>query len=83
MKLNDVLALPDHAYVAEQDLAEALGMKAATLRWQAARRKGPPRTVAGHFISYRVGAFRRWLLEHERDFADARSKRRKTAAVAA
>ena len=80
MTLNEVLALPDGEYVTEADMALVLDRDTNTLRRWAVNRQGPPRTAMGRSVVYRVGAFRQWLLNQERDFAAEKAKRQSRAA---
>ena len=82
MILNEILALPDEAYVSEADLSVALDKTIPTLRTWGSRRNGPPRTVAGRKVLYRVGGLRQWLRAREKDFDQARrgQRRRRVAA---
>ncbi len=80
MTLDEILAFPDEKYVNEAELAAAVGRDVNTLRRWAVERKGPPRTTIGRSVVYRVGAFRKWLLDQERDYgAEERGRRRKAA----
>lgn len=80
MTLSELLALSEGEYVTEAELASVLNRDTNTLRRWAVDRKGPPRTTMGRSVVYRVGAFRQWLLDQERDFAAENAKRRSRAA---
>lgn len=45
-----VQILMDETFLTEEEAAEILGMKVATLRTNAARRKGPPRVKSGRTV---------------------------------
>ncbi len=53
-------------WMGRHDVAEALGISAATLqRWQT-RRVGPPLVRIGRRVFYRADAFREWMIAQER-----------------
>ena len=81
MILNKILVLPDEAYVSEAELSAALEKTIPTLRTWGSRRKGPPRTVVGRKVLYRVGALRQWLRSRELDFDEARRGQRRRRAA--
>ena len=52
-------------WMGRREVAEALGISAATLqRWQT-RRIGPPLVRIGRRVFYRADAFREWLISRE------------------
>ncbi len=55
-------------YYTEEEVSQTTGKAISTLRSDAARRKGPPRTVINRKIYYRIEAFQEWLLAQERNF---------------
>ena len=53
-------------WMGRREVAEALGISAATLqRWQT-RRIGPPLVRIGRRVYYRADAFREWMISQER-----------------
>ena len=53
-------------WMGRREVAEALGISAATLqRWQT-RRIGPPLVRIGRRVFYRADAFREWMISQER-----------------
>lgn len=53
-------------WMGRREVAEALGISAATLqRWQT-RRIGPPLVRIGRRVFYRADAFREWMICQER-----------------
>ncbi len=54
-------------YLTEDQVAEVLGMRIATLRTWAAKRKGPPRVAIGRKIHYSKEALKTWLLSRKKD----------------
>lgn len=53
-------------WMGRREVAEALGISAATLqRWQT-RRIGPPLVRIGRRVFYRADAFREWMIAQER-----------------
>ena len=61
-------------FYTEHEVAAMLSTSVRTLRNNAARRTGPPRTVVNRRVYYRIEAFQKWLLEQERDFEAQREK---------
>ena len=61
-------------FYTEQEVAMMLGTSVRTLRNNAARQKGPPRTVVNRRVFYRATAFDEWLRSQERDFGTRRDK---------
>ena len=59
-------------FYTEHEVADMLRMSVRTLRNNAARRKGPPRTTVHRRVYYRVEAFDEWLRAQECSF-DTRS----------
>lgn len=55
-------------YYTEEEVAKILDKTIATLRADACRRKGAPRTKLGKRILYRIDAFNNWIMKHETDF---------------
>ncbi len=53
-------------YLTEDQVAEVLGMRIATLRTWVAQRKGPPRVAIGRKIHYSKEALKTWLLSPEK-----------------
>ena len=54
-------------YLSRRDLAHQLGKSTRTLDRWAALRTGPPRTLMGQTILYRVDDVRRWLAAQRED----------------
>ena len=55
-----------HGWMGRREVAEALGISAATLqRWQT-QRIGPPQVRIGRRVFYRADAFREWMISRER-----------------
>ena len=53
-------------WMGRREVAEAIGISAATLqRWQT-RRIGPPCVRIGRRVFYRADAFREWMISQER-----------------
>lgn len=53
-------------WMGRREVAEALGISAATLqRWQT-QRIGPPQVRIGRRVFYRADAFREWMISRER-----------------
>jgi predicted DNA-binding transcriptional regulator AlpA len=53
-------------WLGRREVAEALGISAATLqRWQS-QRVGPPLVRIGRRVFYRADAFREWMISRER-----------------
>ena len=59
-------------YYTETEVAEFLGKSIFSLRADACRRKGAPRTKIGRRILYKKSSFEKWILEKETDFANLR-----------
>ncbi|MFT7086672.1 MAG: hypothetical protein ACJAZX_000085 [Rickettsiales bacterium] len=55
-------------YYTEEEVSKILDKTIATLRADACRRKGAPRTKLGKRILYRIDAFNSWIMKHETDF---------------
>lgn len=58
---NDLLT----QYYTEEEIAEFLGKTINSLRADASRRKGAPRTVIGKRVLYNKNSFEAWILEKE------------------
>lgn len=58
-------------YYTEAEVSRLTGKAISTLRSDAARRKGPPRTVINRKVYYRVCAFKKWLVAQEQNFGTA------------
>jgi hypothetical protein len=52
-------------YYTEEEVAEFLGKTINSLRADASRRKGAPRTVIGKRVLYNKNSFEAWILEKE------------------
>lgn len=52
-------------YYTEEQVADFLGKTINSLRADASRRKGAPRTVIGKRILYNKNSFEAWILERE------------------
>ena len=61
-------------YYTEEEVSRITGKAVSTLRSDAARRRGPPRTVINRRVYYRTEAFQKWLRAQERDFGTRRDK---------
>lgn len=61
-------------YYSEDQIADFENKKVATLRSEAARRKGAPRTKIGRTILYRKESYHAYLLSHERDYEGRRAR---------
>ncbi len=57
-------------YYTEEEVAEFLGKTINSLRADASRRKGAPRTVLGKRVLYNKISFEAWVLEKEVKFDD-------------
>ncbi len=55
-------------YYTEEEVSKILNKTIPTLRTDASRRKGAPRTKLGKRILYRIDAFNEWIRKHETDF---------------
>ncbi len=55
-------------YYTEQEVAKILNKTIATLRADACRKKGAPRTKLGKRILYRIDAFNNWIIGQEINF---------------
>jgi hypothetical protein len=55
-------------YYTEEQVSEILNKTIPSLRVDACKRKGAPRTKIGKRILYRIDAFNAWLEKHETDF---------------
>ncbi len=55
-------------YYTEKEVATFLNKTTLSLRCDASRRKGPPRTKIGRKILYKKSSFESWLLKKESDF---------------
>lgn len=62
-------------YYTEEEVAYIFNKTVATLRSDAARRKGPPRTKMGRTIFYNKESLKKWMGEHEIDFDQLRRSR--------
>jgi len=56
-------------YYTEKEIADFLGKSIFSLRADASRRKGAPRTKIGRRILYKKTSFEKWVLEKETDFS--------------
>ena len=54
-------------YQSEEETARQLKVKVGTLRVWGCRGRGPPRTLIGRNVFYRVEALLTWLRQQERD----------------
>lgn len=61
-------------YYTETEVSKILNKTIASLRCDASRRKGAPRTKLGKRILYRKKTFDEWLAKHEIDFDKLRQK---------
>ena len=68
MSKNDLLS----KYYTEEEVAEFLGKTINSLRADASRRKGAPRTVIGKRVLYNRNSFEAWILEKEVRFENLR-----------
>ncbi len=59
--------LLDEQFLTEAETAALLGVEVVTLRSNASRRKGPPRTKCGNKILYRQAPLLAWLKSREID----------------
>ena len=59
-------------YYTEEEVAEFLNKTINSLRADASRRKGAPRTVIGKRILYNKNSFEAWILEREVRFENLR-----------
>lgn len=59
-------------YYTEQEVAEILNKTISSLRTDASRRKGAPRTRVGKLILYKKDSFEKWLESKEIDFDELR-----------
>jgi hypothetical protein len=59
-------------YYTEEEVAEFLNKTINSLRADASRRKGAPRTVIGKRVLYNKNSFEAWILEKEVRFENLR-----------
>lgn len=59
-------------YYNEKEVAAFLNKSVASLRADACRRKGAPRTKIGRRILYKKASFEKWIGEKEIDFTSLR-----------
>ncbi len=59
-------------YYSEEEVAALLNKSIASLRSEASRRKGAPRTKLGKLILYKKDSFEKWLESHEINFQTLR-----------
>ncbi|MDX2083164.1 MAG: helix-turn-helix domain-containing protein [Rickettsiales bacterium] len=59
-------------YYSEEEVAALLNKSIASLRSEASRRKGAPRTKLGKLILYKKESFEKWLDSHETNFQTLR-----------
>jgi hypothetical protein len=59
-------------YLSEQEVADFLNKTVASLRCEASRRKGAPRTKLGKLILYKKDSFEKWMSSHETNFEKLR-----------
>jgi hypothetical protein len=59
-------------FYTEQEVADFLNKKIASLRSEASRRKGAPRIKVGKKILYKKDSFESWLVRQETDFQKIR-----------
>ena len=59
-------------YYTEAEVAEFLGKTVNSLRADASRRKGAPRTVIGKRVLYNKSSFEAWILDKEVRFENLR-----------
>lgn len=65
-RTGDASASLMQGWMGRREVADALGISAATLqRWQT-RRIGPPCVRIGRRVFYRADAFREWMISRER-----------------
>jgi hypothetical protein len=60
-------------YYTEGEVSKILDKTIATLRADACRKKGAPRTKLGNRILYRIDAFNSWIMKHETDFYELKT----------
>jgi hypothetical protein len=60
-------------YYTEEEVAQILNKTIPTLRADACRRRGAPRTKLGNRILYRIDAFNNWVMQHETNFDELRN----------
>jgi hypothetical protein len=60
-------------YYTEGEVSKILDKTIATLRADACRKKGAPRTKLGKRILYRIDAFDGWIMNQETDFDKLRN----------
>lgn len=77
MTIKDLTVMADAppGYYTEAEWAEMLGVTIPTLRAQASRRRGAPRTRIGRRVLYRIDACQSWLRAREKDFDQDRDRR--------
>lgn len=63
--------IPD-GYYTEEEVAALLHKTIQSLRSEASRRKGAPRTKLGKLILYKKDSFEKWLISHETNFQTLR-----------
>jgi hypothetical protein len=67
-----MLTIANENFLSEAEAAGILGQKVATLRWNRARRKGPPVVRHGRTLLYREAALLDWLKRQEVDLEAVR-----------
>ncbi len=55
-------------YYTEMEVASMLDKKTSSLRSDASRRRGAPRTKIGKRVFYKKASFHKWLESHEVNF---------------
>jgi hypothetical protein len=59
-------------YYSEEEVSKLLKKTIPSLRCEASRRKGAPRTKLGKLILYKKNSFEKWLESHEINFEKLR-----------
>ena len=59
-------------YFSEEEVSKLLNKTIPSLRSEASRRKGAPRTKLGKLILYKKNSFEKWLESHEVNFEKLR-----------
>ena len=59
-------------YYSEKEVASLLRKTIPSLRSEASRRKGAPRTKLGKLILYKKDSFEKWMTSHETNFEKLR-----------